>query len=138
MRYFLLLLILSVLISSCKKNSSYNYNPCRSEILGNYHFLIFYSPFDSINDTIRYNGNISIPVPDNGNEVNVNYPNATTQNEFTTTDSSLASLAWGCPHYGSPLIGGNFRHDTIFLTDQSNVCDGQANGYYVFTIGVKY
>jgi hypothetical protein len=130
MRYFLLLFTLLILISSCKKNSNYNLN--RSEILGNYHFF-----YDS---TTWYNGAITISNPDQGNGVNITYPNNITIASFTTTDSTLTSTQTGGPHYGAPVMGGNYRHDTIFITDYSNVYSNlqYGNGRIIYSIGVKY
>jgi hypothetical protein len=126
MKYIVLLLLLVFVLASCKKD--YHYNPFRSMMLGNYHFYIY----NLGSNTIKYNGTITVPNPDNGNSIIMTYPDSGRTTVFNTSDSSFSG-GHGCGLSSTYEIFGNYFHDTINITDYSFNCS-----LYTTTIGIKY
>jgi len=98
-------------------------------MLGNYHFF-----YDS---TTWYNGSVTISNPDEGNNINITYPNTGHLTTFSTNDSTLTSTDQNCPH-GLPSMSGHYRHDTIFINDYNSFCNSAGFDPEIYTTGVKY
>jgi hypothetical protein len=127
MKYIISLLLLTILLASCKKN----YNPSRGVFLGNYHFTVTYPAA-----TRHYDGRVTIPGDDNGSNINMTYDDSAKITLFNTSDSSFSSTDHVCPHGGLPSIGGYYEHDSLFIIDDYLECTA---GYpRVYAIGVKY
>lgn len=113
-----ILLLMAVMASSCRKASSVN--PSRARMIGNYHF--FYNGYT------HYDGFIHAVEPDDGVSVVLSYiPQELT---MTTRDSTLTDKNAYCP------VVAHYRHDSLFIEDNVYVCDN--GGSTVYTIGVKY
>jgi hypothetical protein len=111
MKYLFAALTMVLFVSACKKDSSYRYNPCRSIMLGNYHFVRIDYLY---RDTARYDDSIFIPSSDNGNNIDVPIYGISAGKVFSTTDSSFTTLQ--DPHpMGEPHIDGYYSHQHIVV-----------------------
>ena len=125
----LFFIILVIAMAGCKKN--YRYNPSRSVMLGNYHYL--YINYET-RDTARYNITVSVPSPDDGNSIYMP-DNGSPYTTFGSTDSSFTTYTGG---HDPTNAGGNYKNDSIFIQFYDGSFSSYTGGPAGIGVGVKY